>query len=114
MTPQFYHFRGVPWFRPFLVRRPDGELPACRAENGRSAVSHKENEQLVARLLSKLPESQCLAFVLFEIDGHTSEEIAGLTGVPIDTVSTRIHKARTRLASKLEQLRVSEASLRGV
>ncbi len=55
-----------------------------------------------------------LGFVLFEIDGHTSEEIAGLTGVPIDTVSTRIHKARTRLASKLEQLRVSEASLRGV
>jgi len=37
-------------------------------------------------------------FVLFEIEGYTGEEIAGLQGIPVATVWTRLHHARRDLA----------------
>ena len=102
MQPRLYHFQRVPWFRPFFGRRSTDER---RAGSGERPVRGDEREQLLTGLLSKLPESQRLAFILCEVDGHSSEEIAGLMGVPVHTISSRIHKARARLAAKLEPLR---------
>jgi RNA polymerase sigma-70 factor (ECF subfamily) len=34
------------------------------------------------------------AFILFEVEGYSGEEIAELEGIPLNTVWTRLHHAR--------------------
>lgn len=57
----------------------------------------KQKVELLQRLLDTLNQDQRAAFVLFEIEGNSGEEIAALQGVPINTVWARIHKARKKL-----------------
>ncbi len=57
----------------------------------------KQRLQLLERLLAHLNADQRAAFVLFEIEGNSGEEIARLQGVPLNTVWARIHKARKKL-----------------
>jgi RNA polymerase sigma-70 factor, ECF subfamily len=60
-----------------------------------------ENEaarrQYMNQLLSRLPPERRLALVLFEIEGRPVQEIAELCGCAVNTVWTRIHRARTQL-----------------
>jgi RNA polymerase sigma-70 factor (ECF subfamily) len=63
----------------------------------------KQKRELLAQLLDKLNEDQRAAFVLFEIEGNTGEEIAAVTGVPVNTVWARIHKARKKLQEQAER-----------
>jgi RNA polymerase sigma-70 factor (ECF subfamily) len=41
-----------------------------------------------------MAEKRRTAFVLFEIEGYSGEEIAELFGIPVATVWTRLHHAR--------------------
>ncbi len=63
----------------------------------------KQKRELLAQLLEKLNEDQRAAFVMFEIEGSSGEEIAALTGVPINTVWARIHKARKKLQEQAQR-----------
>jgi RNA polymerase sigma-70 factor (ECF subfamily) len=45
------------------------------------------------------------AILLREVDGQPYEEIARITGVTIDTVKTRIHRARLKLKKRLAGFR---------
>ncbi len=63
----------------------------------------KQKRELLAHLLEKLNEDQRAAFVLFEIEGNSGEEIAALQNVPINTVWARIHKARKKLQEQAER-----------
>jgi RNA polymerase sigma-70 factor, ECF subfamily len=103
-------FRRLLWFRLFLTRARMDDARVDDAgvspfEGPEAALGNKETRQLLARLLSKLPESQRAAFVLFEVEGYSGEEIARLQGVPLNTVWARIRKARTKLAANLKRLR---------
>jgi RNA polymerase sigma-70 factor, ECF subfamily len=57
----------------------------------------KRKAELLHTLLDTLNDDQRAAFVLFEVEGNSGEEIAALQGVPINTVWARIHKARKKL-----------------
>lgn len=63
----------------------------------------KQRRELLEQLLDKLNEDQRAAFVLFEIEGHSGEQIAALQGVPINTVWARIHKARKKLQDQAQR-----------
>lgn len=63
----------------------------------------RQKSQLFERLLDGLNPDQRAAFVLFEIEGSSGEEIARLQGVPINTVWARIHKARKKLQERAER-----------
>ncbi len=63
----------------------------------------KQKRELLAKFLEKLNEDQRAAFVLFEIEGNSGEEIAALTSVPINTVWARIHKARKKLQEQAQR-----------
>jgi RNA polymerase sigma factor (sigma-70 family) len=102
MERRFYHFQQVPWFRLFFGWGRGGP---------ESALGHEAREQFLTRILSKLSETQRLVFVLCEIDGHSSEEVALLMGVPVRAVSQRIQRVRARLAAKLEQRSDRERSV---
>lgn len=100
-------FRRLRWFRLFLNSSEvddslAGSFPGSRNPEG--ALDEKQRAAILERLLSKLPEAQRAAFVLFEVDGYTGEEIASLQGVPLNTVWARIHKARAKLTASIARL----------
>lgn len=69
----------------------------------------KEQGELLERLLSSLNEEQRAAFVLFEVEGYSGEEIAKIQGVPINTVWARIHKARKKLQAGISRFEKQSA-----
>ena len=73
-----------------------GADPAQRLDVRRSM-------ERVQRALDGMPFEQRAAFVLFEIEGKSGEEIAELQGAPLNTVWARIHKARKKLQERAER-----------
>ena len=59
------------------------------------ADQHRARE-LLGRVLDELPLELRTVFVLFELEGMTSPEIAELAAVPLGTVASRLRRARTR------------------
>jgi RNA polymerase sigma-70 factor, ECF subfamily len=60
-------------------------------------AERRESLRVLTQLLAKISESHRTAFILFEIEGYTGEEIAQLEDVPVNTVWTRLHHARKEL-----------------
>ena len=58
----------------------------------------------LAQGLSKLPLEQRMALELAYFLGHSCEEIAEITGCPVNTVKSRMHQARAKLRELLPQL----------
>jgi RNA polymerase sigma-70 factor (ECF subfamily) len=99
---QVRDFRRLRWIRHIFGRSvplspgvpSTGPTPLMMLET-------KEKQQLLERLLATLNESQRAAFVLFEMDGYTGEEIARIQQVSINTVRARIHRARKKVTTLL-------------
>lgn len=71
-----------------------------------SPASHEaylfsEIKQDIHKALLSLPIDLRVAVVLRDLQGYSYSEIAGIAGVPIGTVKSRIHQARTLLAGLL-------------
>ncbi len=60
---------------------------------------------MLVQILRKMGEARRTAFVLFEIEGYSGEEIAALEEVPVNTVWTRLHHARKEFATLIAQAR---------
>jgi RNA polymerase sigma-70 factor, ECF subfamily len=97
-------FRRLHWVRLLLNSSPPDESLASSAGTPEAELEAKQHDAILLRLLSKLPEAQRAAFVLFEIDGYSGEEIARLQDVPINTVWARVKKARAKLAASITRL----------
>jgi RNA polymerase sigma-70 factor, ECF subfamily len=67
------------------------------------ALERRETLNLIAKMLNKMPQAQRSAFVLFEIEGYSGEEIAELEGIPVNTAWTRLHHARRRFLELVER-----------
>ena len=74
------------------------------------ALETQEKQRLLERLLAELSERMRAAFVLFEIEGYTTAEIAILNRVSINTVRAQIHRARKKLFVLLEERRAIDDS----
>jgi RNA polymerase sigma-70 factor (ECF subfamily) len=66
-------------------------LPRDWAENAAA------RRQYMMQLLARLAPERRMALVLFEIEGRPVQEIAELCGCAVNTVWTRIHRARAQL-----------------
>jgi RNA polymerase sigma-70 factor, ECF subfamily len=105
---QVRDFRRRSWVRHIFTKRrleePDdlphgGSTPAA-------ALERKEDRRLLHSMLAKMGEERRLAFVLFEIEGLSGEEIARIQSVPVNTVWTRLYHARREffaLAAKFQK-----------
>jgi RNA polymerase sigma-70 factor (ECF subfamily) len=99
---QVRDFRRLRWIRHIFGRSvplspgvpSTGPTPLMMLET-------KEKQLLLERLLSNLNEAQRAAFVLFEMDGYTGDEIARIQQVSINTVRARIHRARKKVTGLL-------------
>jgi len=98
-------FRRLAWFKQLLFR--DGRVidaTKSGAIGPEGELELREQRRLLDRLLMDLPEDQRVAFVLFEIEGHSGDEIASFQGVPLNTVWARIHTARKKLSGRLGKI----------
>ena len=60
---------------------------------------------MIREAVQSLPPFQREAVLLFEYEGFTLEEIAGIADVDVGTVKSRLHRARERLRQILAPLR---------
>jgi RNA polymerase sigma-70 factor, ECF subfamily len=61
-------------------------------------------EEIVEQTVEELPAHHQLVFRLRELEGKSYEEIAEITGVNLGTVKSRLHRARTSFAERIEPL----------
>jgi RNA polymerase sigma-70 factor (ECF subfamily) len=60
--------------------------------------------RIVEETVAELPEHHRLVFRLRELEGKSYEEIADITGVNLGTVKSRLHRARSSFAQRIEPL----------
>ena len=53
--------------------------------------------ELVQKLLEKLPENERIVVTLYYLDEMPTKEIGKYLGVPVNTIASRLHRARKRL-----------------
>jgi len=97
------HDRRRSWWS--RVRAPLGDAalsvaspPGAAADE---ALAAAESALAVRRALAALPEKHRAVLALREVEGMAYEEIALALGVPVGTVESRLHRARTALAGRL-------------
>jgi RNA polymerase sigma-70 factor (ECF subfamily) len=84
------------WFRNLVLRRQEVDLTAVphAAEGPARSYEDAENRRLLQSLVARMSEKLRTAFVLFEVEGYSGEEIARIQDIPLATVWTRLHLAR--------------------
>ena len=63
----------------------------------REAEATEHRFEIVKKLLEKLPESERTVMTLYYLGEMTTKEIGKFLGVSVETIRTRLHRARKRL-----------------
>lgn len=93
--------------RPTLLREADqsygweGTDRAGVADSAEETVIGRHFEVVVAECLQVLPHRHRQVVELVDIDGLSYQEAAGVIGVPVGTVMSRLHRARARIRQRL-------------
>ena len=94
-----------------LEDTPAGKIDNWSYENylseQREAQTAEHNRAIVKALLNKLPESERTVVTLYYLSDMTTKEISNFLGVSVNTITSRLRRARKRLADQ-EELLVSE------
>ena len=72
----------------------DPDLTRSEAPSQEAELQRKQESGLLQALLGRMRPEHSATFVMFELEGLSCTEIADLTGVPVGTVYSRLHKAR--------------------
>ena len=75
-------------------------------ENPEEFLEAKELGQEIERAIGRLRADYRTAILLRHVEGRSYEEIAEVMGVPLGTVKTFIHRARSELRETLAHLRI--------
>ena len=73
-------------------------------------TKHRETEtvehyrEIVKKLLDKLPESERTVFILYHLGDMTTKEVSETLGISVNTVKSKLRRARNRLRLKEELL----------
>jgi RNA polymerase sigma-70 factor, ECF subfamily len=85
---------------------PDETALQQQPAEGADAAAVLEQRELQAALhdaVAALPEDRRIVVVLRDLEGLAYEEIAEVLGLPLNTVRSRLHRARLDLKAKLER-----------
>ena len=74
------------------------------AAEQREAEGTKYRHEIAQRLLSKLPESERTVMTLYYLGEMTAKEISKFLGVSVNTITSRLRRARERLQQDQERL----------
>jgi len=90
--------------RPELLRDPDRVTDRLAVAEGRTdALVDDEFDVEIVRALDSLDEPFRRVVELVDIDGLTYAEAAGVLDVPVGTVMSRLHRARSRIRDRLDR-----------
>jgi RNA polymerase sigma-70 factor, ECF subfamily len=89
-------YRRRSWFRNLFSRAQplDEDAIELNRPTPVEQLERKQAQRILYRLIMKMSLRRRSAFMLFEIEGYSAEEIAALEGIPVATVRTRLHHAR--------------------
>lgn len=98
--------RRLVWAQKFFgqLRVPVEEGTLWTNRGPLDELDRAQKSRLLTQLVNKLTENERVAFLLFEIEGSTGQEIAELVSAPINTVWARIFRARHKLQKELRRL----------
>jgi RNA polymerase sigma-70 factor (ECF subfamily) len=86
------------------VRQLTGHEPAGENDRPEEPVLRAERVELVRAALAALADEHRTILVLREIDGCCYESISEILDLPIGTVRSRLHRARTQLRVELKDV----------
>ena len=72
-----------------------------RVASTEDAAAANEFQAHLDRAMDELPDKHRLVLLLAAMQGHSMEEVAEMTGLPLGTVKSRLFSARKQLAEKL-------------
>jgi RNA polymerase sigma-70 factor (ECF subfamily) len=75
-----------------------------RASDARSVSDERAAIELCDMALSKVDPGLAEVFVLFELEGLSSPEIAALIEIPLGTVASRLRRAREQFRAVVDRL----------
>ena len=100
---QVRDFRRKFWVKHIFGRSvPLTERMPASGPNPVMTIESRENREKLEGLLAKMSVALRTAFMLFEIEGYTAEEIARMQGTSLNTVRARILRARKKLTALLK------------
>lgn len=109
---QVSDYRRSAWMRRFFHRSSrntdeNQQQPVLISEgpDPGQALERREIQRLLSQVLNRMSNAQRTAFILFEIEAYSGEEIADLEGIPLNTVWTRLHHARKRFLELVDEMR---------
>jgi len=103
---QVRDFRRKLWVKHIFSRSvPLTESMPAPGPTPVMSVESRQKRDFLDGLLSSISVPLRTAFVLFEIEGYTAEEIARIQGAPLNTVRARILRARKKLSALIEASR---------
>ncbi|MBN1608284.1 MAG: sigma-70 family RNA polymerase sigma factor [Polyangiaceae bacterium] len=90
------------------ARRPEQGIDCCDLSthpdpHPEALLDAKQERQALQRILESMPDEQRAVFILFELEGLTSSEIAQALGIPPGTVGSRLRRARNKFHAALRQ-----------
>ncbi|MCD4690228.1 sigma-70 family RNA polymerase sigma factor [bacterium] len=68
-----------------------------------STVMNEELSQVLTRHINELPSNNRIVFVLRDVHGLSTEEAAGVLGLTVPAVKSRLHRARLFLRERLSE-----------
>jgi len=80
------------------------------AESPETILQRREDVQMVQAGLARLADEHRAILVLREIEDFSYDEIAEILSLPLGTVRSRLHRARTQLKLEIERM-LSESGL---
>lgn len=69
---------------------------AAAVDTGSTVIAHL-NAHDILRMLDKLPHAHRMVFNLYEVDGYSHDEIAGLMGIPASSSRVYLTRAKEKL-----------------
>jgi RNA polymerase sigma-70 factor, ECF subfamily len=95
-------------FRMEPLRSEEWAQPVSTQPGPADLVERRTLEASLEEGLRRLSDDFRLAVVLCDVEGLAYEEIAAITGWPMGTVRSRIHRGRKQLRGHLERAREAE------
>ena len=93
--------------RPELLRDPDTIMERLAGENAEDAdpgtiIVESSYDAAIEKAFDSLPEKFREVVEMVDIQGLSYQEAANIIDIPIGTVMSRLHRARTRIRKHLE------------
>ena len=86
---------------PLDAIEPSSPERTAVASSAEDAALARMPDPVLKRALRELPDRLAATVYLADAEGYSYAEIARITGVPVGTVMSRLHRARKRLRARL-------------